>query len=218
MRNSKGCRAFAAAMFTLFSLSVASADAQQDNAETRLRAALRQATVQLRQAQDQNATLMAKQAEADRDRMALADMLAADEKEIAALQQQLKGAQAASQQAASRFNSQRDNFAKVDAENRATFAKLQAAYNDAAQTARMRDDDVKQFEAANVQLRGRVQVCETKNAELYKLGKEVLDRYANRGSLSGVEPFTRLKRVEFENLAQEYEDKMRANEIVRPLR
>jgi len=49
--------------------------------------------------------------------------------------------------------------------------------------------------------------CVDRNAGLYKLNTEILDRMEHRGFWSGVaerEPFTRLKRVELENLIDDY--------------
>ena len=56
--------------------------------------------------------------------------------------------------------------------------------------------------------------CIDHNAGLYNLNSEVLDRMANRGFWAAVgehEPFTRLKRVELENLIDDY--KYRADEL-----
>jgi hypothetical protein len=53
----------------------------------------------------------------------------------------------------------------------------------------------------------------TRNAELLLLGREILDRYRRKdfgAVLAGAEPFTQLTRVKLENLAQDYEDKLRA--------
>jgi chromosome segregation ATPase len=220
MRNSETCRCVWA-VFAVIGLSLSPAAAQPDNAEARLRAQLRQATVQLRDFQDQNAQLMAKQAEAERDRMTLAVKLAADEKELALLRQQVQTSKNASDQATAQLQAQRENFTKIDAENQGKFSSLREAYNQAMETAKTRESDIARFNAALVQIRGRIQACESKNTELVKLGKEVLDLYENRNVLSALaslEPITKLKRVEYQNLIQDYEDKMRANEIAHPAR
>lgn len=58
-----------------------------------------------------------------------------------------------------------------------------------------------------------LQACNAKNVELIKVGYEILDRY-KRADLDDVlarkEPFTGLKRVQIQNLAQDYEDQLRA--------
>lgn len=59
-----------------------------------------------------------------------------------------------------------------------------------------------------------LKTCVDRNAGLYNLNAEVLDRMDNRGfwsSLTEREPFTKLKRVELENLIDDY--KYRADEL-----
>lgn len=58
------------------------------------------------------------------------------------------------------------------------------------------------------------QVCVDRNVHLYQLNIEILDRLENRSfwsSLAQREPFTRLKRVELENLIEDY--RYRAQEL-----
>ncbi len=65
---------------------------------------------------------------------------------------------------------------------------------------------------------------ESRNLELYKVGKEVLDRYENFAfgrALLAREPFTSLSRVKLENLVQDYQDKLlkpalKAGEVGKP--
>lgn len=203
------CRAVAAAALVSFVLGLAPAEAQQrDDVESRLRAALRTATAQLRDLQDQNATLLAKQAEAERQRLALTQQLADRDKVLAELGQHSKASDVALQQSAARLQTQQGNF-----------SKLEGYYKEAVEVARARDTEIKRIDATLGATRQRVQTCETKNAELYKLGEQVLDLYDKKGvidSLVADEPVTKLKRVEFENLMQDYEDKLRAQEINRP--
>lgn len=197
-------RLLAAAAFLLlgglFGIRNASADQQDDVAE-RLRAALRQATIELRDLEDQNATLLAKQSEAERDHLTLTQKLAADEKELQGLRDKMQSGQAALQQSADEL------------------AKLQIAYKNAMGLAQQRDADIKRFSEAQAALRERNRLCEDKNGELYKLGQEVLDLYDNKGFLDVVgadEPVTKLKRVEYESIMQDYQNKLRDNHIVPP--
>ena len=220
MRNSKWRRATAAAILSVCSMAGFSMAAPQDGGlEERLRAALRTATIQLRDVQDQNAMLVAKQAEAERERLDLAQKLAADERELDALRQQVKSGQAASEQVTAQLQAEKRNAAMGEAAYRDNLMKWQAAYNEAAGTARTRDADAKKLDALLVQIRGRAQACEAKNTELYKLGNEVLDFYDSQTLFSVVgakEPFTRLKRVEIENRMQDYGDRLRANALAHP--
>jgi ribosomal protein L29 len=205
MRVSEWQRHAVFAVLLLGGLAGAALAQQQESPESRLRAALRETTIQLRDQEDQNATLHAKQSEAERDRLALSQKLDADEKELAALRRQAQTGVAASQQ-------------EIDADKK-TLAQWQAAYNNAADIARTRDADAKRFDAELTKLREQLRLAEDKNQQLYKLGHEILDLYDSKdfGSmLAAADPVTKLKRVEYENIMQDYEDKLRANQVVQP--
>jgi len=56
-----------------------------------------------------------------------------------------------------------------------------------------------------------IEQCDAKNAKLVKIGDEVIERYRNIGVsevLKKAEPLTGLKQVEYNNLAQEYRDRV----------
>ena len=60
--------------------------------------------------------------------------------------------------------------------------------------------------------------CETKNKKLYQYQVELINRAQNRGSLDSLlerEPLTQLRRVEIENLLEEYRDKIDNEQIVK---
>jgi len=64
-------------------------------------------------------------------------------------------------------------------------------------------------------------VCETKNKALYQYQVELLNRAQNRGSLDVLlekEPFTGVKRIEIENLMEEYRNKIDKEQIVSRVR
>lgn len=171
---------------------------QSDDASSRLREALRQATSQLQDLQDQNATLTAKAADAEQKRAAMAQKLADDERELAGLRAQSRSASTAAES------------------EKANVAKWETAYRQAADTARSRDAADKELQTGFGKLTQRESDCESKNAELVKLGSEVLDLYQDKGVLDvliSAEPVTQLRRVEAENKAQDMEDKLRDNQI-----
>lgn len=61
-------------------------------------------------------------------------------------------------------------------------------------------------------------VCETKNKKLYQYQVEMINRAQSRGSLDALlemEPLTQVKRVEIENLLEEYRDKIDNEQIVK---
>lgn len=84
------------------------------------------------------------------------------------------------------------------------------ADNARGQLTRMREDAKLKDELIEF---GRV-----RNAELFKLGGEILDRYGRKDFLDlvgGSEPFVQSSRVRLENLVQDYEDKLRAARFTR---
>jgi predicted RNase H-like nuclease (RuvC/YqgF family) len=77
--------------------------------------------------------------------------------------------------------------------------------------------NLQQLQTEKERLSGEIQVCEKKNAELYRISVEMMDKYQSKGILSVLlqaEPFTQLERVKIQNLMQEYGDKAAAAKIV----
>lgn len=195
-------RTLRAAVLPLCLLAVR-ASAQSDSAEARLRDELRQTTLQLRQEQDANAELRAHQQALEQQLARLeqaaplsSPIPAADAAQLARLR-----SQAAAQDA--RAEALRQQVAGLQK----TLAQWQEGYQKAADTARGRDADARKFEALDHELDRREQACEQKNAELFRIGNELLDRYKNKGvwdALKDDEPFTRIHRVELEKVAQDY--------------
>jgi DNA repair exonuclease SbcCD ATPase subunit len=207
--TSKTCRAILAGLLLIGLVGAAPARADQSDAETRLRAALKSATARIRDLEEQNATLTAKQADADRDKQAMTQKAAEDDKALADLHKQTDADKAALDQATTTQHQQQDSI-----------AKWQASYNEAADTARTRDADAKQLDTVLKQMRPDLQSCEAKNAALYKIGEDVLDLYDKKDFFDLVtrEPITKLKRVELENTIQDYEDKLRDNKITEKIK
>jgi chromosome segregation ATPase len=204
MGASSMSRAALAAMLIITLAGAVPARADNDDPQTRLRAALKTATIRIRELEDQNAQLTAKQAAAERDRLDFTQKAAAADKELSELRQQGAADKTALDQASATQKQQGDSI-----------AKWQASYNQAAEAARTRDGDAKRLDAVVGKLRPQVQSCGAKNAELYRIGEEVLGLYDKKDffDLVAGEPVTKLKRVELENTMQDYEDKMRDNEI-----
>jgi chromosome segregation ATPase len=210
----RGSERFGAALIVVALLAGAGSAKAQDNPEDRLRAQLRSVTVQLRQLQDQNADLQAKQAEAERARLDLAQKLAADEQELAQLRQHDKDAANALQQSSSRLDA---TSAALEAERRA-LSQSQTAVQTATAAATDRDAEAKRLDAAMSDTRKQLGSCQEKNDQLIVLGNQILDLYKNKNvfdALIGAEPITGLKRVAVENQIQDYQDKLLANKFTR---
>jgi chromosome segregation ATPase len=201
-------------------LTFSPALAQDADTETRLRDALRSATTQLRDLQDDQAQLQAKLAESQKQNEALQQQVQQLQQagpKPAAEQPNDAAAKAAEadhanyEQAVAEFNrrlsDQNDTISKLEA----TLEKWKGAYDQAANVARAKEAERAKLAAAAQQLNTRATTCETKNDALFKVANEILDRFAKVGFgdvLASREPFIGFKRVELENIVQNYQDKV----------
>lgn len=158
------------------------------------------------------------------ERAALQTENAALKAELEKLKKELSGAAAAKSSLETRNRaleasarggaaSQQQTAAELE-QTRARLQELIGKFRETAQTLRDVETDraaaKRSLEAGQRELK----VCIDRNAELYNLNDEVLTKMETRGFWSAVaerEPFTRLKRVELENLIDEY--KYRADEL-----
>jgi len=186
-------------------------DEQAPTAETRLRAALRDTMLQLRDAQNQAITLQATEAQSEKDK---ADLQAKHD----AVTAQLKSAtdQAASDKAAS-DKSIADLNAQVTDQTgqigRLTdgLKQWKDAYNQVAALEQAKETARAQLALQSALLQRTVDDRETKNLALFKLGNDILTRYEQFGlgdALSAKEPFIGVTRVKLENLVQDYKNKL----------
>lgn len=168
-----------------------------------LRDELRQAVLQLRSVQDENAALKAK-LQSLTQRLELLDKQlppAADPEPARKLQRALD-AQAQQVEALQ---------AQLD-EARRNRAQWQAAYQQVAAAAQERDAAAKHCESTLRDTDARAQSCETKNAALVEIANELVQRYENKGvweAMTGAEPLTQLGRVRLQELTQEYRVKIK---------
>ena len=184
-----------------------------EDTEARLRDALRQAITQQRSMEDELVRLRAKAAE--------------DDKIIGTLKAQVAGGgkptqptspdKAILERMEAEFN--RRLAAQNDAIARAaeTLDKWKAAYQDAATVARTKEAERAQLAGQTAGLTQRAESCEAKNAALFKVGNDILDRLKNISvaeAMAAHEPFVGTKRVELQNLTQDDEDKLREQKVI----
>jgi hypothetical protein len=97
------------------------------------------------------------------------------------------------------------------ARDQAALAACQQASAEAAERARVAAEERARHQAAGAELAERLRASEQRNDRLYAVGKEIidwLDRLGIGGALAAREPFLGLRRVELENAAQAYADKL----------
>ena len=162
--------------------------------DARLRDALRAATVQVRTLEDERAGWKAKEA--------------ALQKELEGLRSRLKsGGAKASDQAEHR----RQLAAQAEANARLTeaLAACQATSRADAEAVRTKEEERARLAGREAGLAERLAAAEARNERLYRVSKQIIDWLSQigvGGALAAREPFLGLRRVELENIAQDYED------------
>jgi len=176
-------------------LSATGARAQSES--DRLREALRQAIAQSRALEDQRASLQARLAEADRKNANLQAQVDAAKNDVREAQKQLREAV--------------DEFNQRLADRDQTLEKWKSAYEEAANVARSKDAERAKFEGESNSYKAVSKACLAKNTQLMKVGRELLHRYEGVyfGDLLAVrEPLIGARRVQIQNLLQDYNDKI----------
>lgn len=192
------------ALLAAAALAPCIASAQQPSMEERLRAQLRATTTQLQQAQAQLAQLQAgggsNAPTSDASKKELAELRAQLDAERARARQLSEGSAAAHREAqtvADKANTQ--------------ITQLRAAYDELLRRARASEVERQKLAAASTTQQNALQQCEAKNAKLYAVGQEVLKAYESMDMTTVIaarQPFATKSRVKYEQIAQEYGDKL----------
>jgi len=154
-----------------------------------LRERLRQVTLQLRQVQDDQATLQAQKAAAEHERDEVKKQLVAAQAELAHTKHEGTRVAAVQQD----------------------LAKTKDALAQATSSAQQSDAERQKLQTNVTNTTTLLQACESKNAELRKVGHEILDAYSQfdfGDALGANEPFIQQHRVELENQAQTLGDRI----------
>ncbi|CAM2152327.1 DNA repair protein [Pararobbsia alpina] len=183
------------------SLACVAGHASAQSIEERLRSQLRSTTDQLHQAQDSQAQMQTQltQAQQDRDK-AQADLKAAQGEAAKAKPSEDDGARRAL--AAEKVAHDKD---------RAELEKMRRANDELQKTVRSRDVDLAQVRDQLKASGKQVEVCTAKNKQLYDVGHEILDAYEHidlETVLKTREPFAQSARVKYDEIAQDYGDKL----------
>jgi TolA-binding protein len=191
--------------------------AQAQSMEERLRTELRSVTQQLQQLQSERAQLNAAKstAEAQRD---------AAQKEIEQLRGQGKQLQQkleAAQTEAGKLDQVREAAREQVAASQAHAAQVRGAYDELLGMARASEARRNSLETALKASEGLLTMCESKNADMYAAGKELLAAYESFGTgdmLKIRQPFAGKARVLFDEQAQAYGDKLYDAQFIRDAR
>ena len=187
---------------------------QGQSMEERLRAQLRVTTSQLQQAQNELAALKAGQpaaAPAAAGAAPAKSELEALRKELAQSQAQLAAERHARSQASAGTEQLRQQAQATTEKASAQIAQYRGAYDELLKMARAAEAERQRLTTEAAMQRTALTQCEAKNAQLYAVGQEILRAYetVDLGSvLASRQPFAAQSRVKFEQIAQQYGDKL----------
>jgi chromosome segregation ATPase len=171
---------------------LAASPAPAQSLEDRLRDQLRATLNELHDAQSEQATLQAQKAAAEQERDALKAELAKAQAKVA--------------------NAGEIAAAKAQAQALATqLAQYKTAADQAHGTAQQVQADRDKLQASLAESQKVLGACEDKNTKLLKVGNDILDAYQqfDLGDAIGAnEPFISIHRVELENMAQDFDDRL----------
>ena len=185
-------------------LSLSSAQAADDDQLDRLKAALRDSVSALRDAQDENAALTAKQTE-------LTAQLAAKQQELDKLKTQAAGSAATASQTAAAEAATRQLRDQLD-QAQIALKKWQDGYNEAATIARTKNGEARDLGLRFNRASGQLSQCTAMNQKLESLGNEMLGKigHCSFGDFLGDhEPVTQIYKARIEQLKEGYENTLR---------
>ena len=176
--------------------------------EERLRAELRNVTAQLQQTRGELELLKAKGGPAAKAAPA-AGAPASDglKKELARSQSQLAQERAQRE----KLGEQQQRSAAAAQEATASLAQLRQASEQLAATGKQIEAERARLDGEVASQRGALARCESKNAQLYAAGQEILQAYEGLdvlGVMQARQPFAAQSRVKLEQIAQQYGDQL----------
>jgi len=178
-------------------------------AELRLRETLKNTLLQLRASESEKSTLLAEKTTLTADKTNL-------ESRVTAFTKQAIADKETNDSLVANLNTQAQQRDKEIVTLRESLVKWKAAYTKTAATGSASETERTKLAARVVVLDRIVADHRTKNAEMYQLGTDILNRYEKFGlgtALTAREPFVGLTRVKFENLIQDYSDKLSDSKI-----
>lgn len=199
-----------AAASLLLSLSPASAAGGADEV-TKLREATRNALMQVRDLQNQVATLQAQDAD---KALTIEDLT----RKLETTTKRMAEDKAMADRAIALLQEQNEAYEAEIGRLQVAIEKWKASHKEASALAAKTEMQRAKLAREKVELERIVSDQRTKNHEMYKAALEVLDRYKNHAlgdAILAREPFAGNMRARFQTLAQEYGDKL-ADQRIKP--
>ncbi len=183
-----------------------------DKKETRQREAQRRTQQAIKQAQDKNTQL--EQANSD-----LANKLKEREQQAEEAQQSLEGFTRKNKRLANDFAKEQSKTSDLEGKLEQAESELQQLRTRLAETTASQlqaQHSLKTMTTEKTSLDDNLTLCLDQNKRLYQVGRELInlvERPEGFLSVLRAEPFTQIKRVELENIFQDYRDNLDQNHI-----
>jgi hypothetical protein len=192
-------------IFLMIAATAVASDKKGVNpAEQKMREAMRNAMIQLRDANAKLAVAQAAQAEAEEKNKELQGQL----------EELIKNSSAEKKAASETIDDLHTKLAASELQVNhlaESLAKWKLGYAKLAEYAKGTEGKRADLASKIIILDRRIADQQVKNTEMYRLGNEVLDRYAQYGlgtAISSREPFVGITRVKFQTLVQDYQNKL----------
>ncbi|MEA3208030.1 MAG: hypothetical protein QOE70_1087 [Chthoniobacter sp.] len=195
----------------LASLLVAARAAEPNPAEAKLREGLRATMLQLRTVQGEKAAL-------ETAKVDLEAQVAALTEKVGSIEKQLAEEQAAATKRIAEQTERLVERGNVMMKLETDLAQSQKAHKEAAALAAKKEADRAKLASEKIVFERKVADQQAKNVKMFEVGNEVLTRFEKFGLGTAIvarEPFIGLTRVKFQNLIQDYGDKL-AEEKIKP--
>ena len=199
---------FAGLAIALGGANLQAAD-QPNAAEVKMREALRNTMIQLRTAQNDGAVLQAAKAELEKKSQEM-------EAKVKLLTQHGEQDREAASKKIEAMEAQMTAQSTAMERLKADLGKSQADYQAATALAKSTEAARKALEEEKIVQVRKTEDKKTKNAEMLKLGREILLRYEKFGlgeALGAKEPFVGTTRVKLESYTQDFQDKLNDQKI-----
>lgn len=186
-------------------------NAQPSAAENKLRESLRSTLLQLRTSENDKAVAQAALAEEQDKTKTLTEQIEKITKDRAA-------EKTAADKAATELQAKVDERDTLIAQLKDALQKSQLETKRITDIANTKEAQRAKLEDQTNQLNRRVADQQTKNASMFKIANEILQRYEKFGlgdALTAREPFTGITRVKLQSLFEEYQDKI-SDERIKP--
>jgi hypothetical protein len=195
---------WSAGLFLTLALTASAAEPAAADGDARMRAALRESTLQLRTAQADLASAQAAQA-----------TLAAEKKDLTekyeGLRKQVIADRATAEKAVGGLAAQVTDLKAQLAKFSAALEAAKATGAQAAQAGRVSEEQRAKLAGEVADLQQKLADREAKNLALFMLGNQILNRYEEfslGNALRAKEPFVGSTRTKLENLVQDLQDKL----------